>query len=92
VIFLTHTRLPDAPGGGRDGGGFHVHHGLAHALIGERARDAAESADRFPCALTAQVHREFHLPNAHGLADFLCDERVRLALAGDNLTVMVDTP
>ena len=58
MIFLTHTRLPDAPDGGR-GGGFHVHPGLARA---------------------------------YSASAFLCDERVRLALAGDNLTAMVDTP
>jgi hypothetical protein len=86
VIFLTHTRLPDALGGGR-GGGFHVHRGW-------RARYSASARVMLPdqrivslahsaAAETASAERRLH---------FLCDERVRLALAGDNLTVMVDTP
>ena len=42
-----------------------------------------------PISRSPGLHRAFRLPNAHGLADFLRDERVSLASAGDNLTVMV---
>jgi Mrp family chromosome partitioning ATPase len=35
------------------------------------------------------LHRAFHLPNRHGLADFLRERRVSLASAGENLSVMV---